>query len=1396
MSLFMMAVVSCSKEETPIEQQFGDNAKVTYTVNVPTAVQTKTAGDGNTVSTLYYEVFYGDNTSSKTHIDNTAPVVNGEATITLDLVKEQTYTILFWAQKDNGVYDATELTSVKVDYANVGGKLLANQESFDAFYAAETITIKSQEANNHEITLTRPFAQLNMGTKDKDAAAALGVEISTTKVKVSSLPTQFNVFDGKVSGEQNDVEFTLAQLPQEELKVDVNGDGTDESYYYLSLNYLLLSDATDKTLVDITATFDVANDAYEDITLKLSGVPVERNYRTNIVGNLLTSATNFSIVVDEKFAKPDHTRDVWNGSIKAVAEVDGVYTITEAAELAWVAQQVNSGANSFYGKTVRLINDIDLNGVEWTKIGTSVQNSFQGTFEGAAIVKSEPATYPTIHNLYITNGNCAGLFGTICNGAKLQNFNLKGVRITGERQLGAVVGCTYSPIDNVTVEDAVITAVPVKYFNSEANREEYDNGDKVGGIVGLVGQSAKLTNSKVTKALLQGYRDLGGIVGCTQNSYPTEISGCAVNDIKLVVTPAFAPYNKDTQPGAVGAIRGGTRSNSGDIIKDNNEGQITKVNFVAEGVGINDSEEYEILNLEGFKWLRDAVNGGNAFAGKVVNLATDIDLKNELWTPIGNSETNSFKGAFNGNNHTISNLHIEQSEGKAGLFGYVGRDSGSNDGVVYGSLKNLKIHNVNMKIKSGAALCGNLFRGEVSGIELTGNVKIEGTAQNVAGVVGYHYGNLSDITVNVSEGSYVYSPQGYVGGVAAYSGEGSYTKKNIHSNINVKGEYECVGGLFALAQYGNVIENCSSNAIVENITPVESNNRYLRTGGIVGGWVDNSSSDVVLNNCSFTGEVKASRKDGVKATILPHNGIVGFSYNSNGVARLKINGKVYADVYKSDGLAAAVKNENVTVFMSAGPWNDGTIVPFSLPSTIADNVTVQGVKEAILNMDGVSIPGNVDNLTLQGMTVNWKAGFTSGFAQSTGHNYVDVTFNGAFFCLGQYAKFDGCTFNLNNNDYLWTYSSDVDFVDCTFNCENGKGVLIYNEGYADVDVSFNNCSFVASVGARTGNGQPVAAIEINNQHGKKYNVVINNSTANDKFAYNQAIWRVKDECVENGKVKDVKVIVDGVYNVTSAEDLHSLLTELTDKGSGSNKVNITSDIDMTGEEWTPIKVDGYHGADVITVYGNGKTIKGLKAPLFAGGFAGGSGIVIKDLTIDASDIVSTNTIGSGAFIESVDSMDEITMTNCHVKNSKITGGNGSRTGGLIGWTAGYNNVNDGPVKTYITIDNCSVINCEITCNGSVGGIYGHAGNNAWTYSTVKNCTVKDCKLVSTDDGGWRVGVVVGTANVGELTISNITESGNTLTQTGKTAPAGQSNLYGRFVPGSTGKLTINGVQIK
>ena len=287
------------------------------------------------------------------------------------------------------------------------------------------------------------------------------------------------------------------------------------------------------------------------------------------------------------------------------------------------------------------------------------------------------------------------------------------------------------------------------------------------------------------------------------------------------------------------------------------------------------------------------------------------------------------------------------------------------------------------------------------------------------------------------------------------------------------------------------------------------------------------------------------------------------------------------------------------------------------------------------------------------------------------------------------------------------------------------------------------------------------------------------------------------------------VIIDNKYvlgtetpkqtvTVATAEELKEKLTRLTSAGSGNNVINIDGDFQLAnGETWTPVTVDGYNGAGVITINGNGHTIKGLNAPLIAGGFAGKSGVVIKDLTLENVTINdTTSNQGIGAFIGNVDSMPQIDLDNCHLINSNITSTDGARVGGLIGWTSGYNNPNDGPVNTCVSITNCSVENCAITAKGSVDAIIGHAGANPATYHTITGCTVKDCTLTSTDDGGWRVGVVVGTANVGEVTIKNITTDNNTVTQTGKTAPEGQSDLYGRFVPGETGKLTIDNIEIK
>ena len=83
--------------------------------------------------------------------------------------------------------------------------------------------------------------------------------------------------------------------------------------------------------------------------------------------------------------------------------------------------------------------------------------------------------------------------------------------------------------------------------------------------------------------------------------------------------------------------------------------------------------EFHISEPQELEGLAQLVNSGMDFNGKTVYLDSDIDLDSyENWTPIGNSTEHYFTGEFNGNNHTISNLHIKTADGYYnGLFGII-----------------------------------------------------------------------------------------------------------------------------------------------------------------------------------------------------------------------------------------------------------------------------------------------------------------------------------------------------------------------------------------------------------------------------------------------------------------------------------------------------------------------------------------------------------------------------------------------------------------------------------------------------------------------------------------------------------------------------------------------------
>ena len=296
---------SCSTEDNGLSSSENNLKQVTLKVSADGAL-TRAISDGTSVDQLVYRVFdkNGNAITTLNKTTETATDLLSGHTVTLTLAKGQTYKIAFWAQKaDCAAYTVDDNMNVSIDYSGVN-----NDESRDAFF--KTVELTVNEDMTQDVTLKRPFAQINVGTTDADwtAATAAGLTVTQSKVTVKKAANKLNVVDGTVSGE-TDVTYTEANLPGEPLMVDADGDGTKDSYKYLSMCYVLPNDATDGTQKTLASTeFIFKPAAGTDVIIKdgLQNVPLQRNYRTNIVGDILTRSQQFKIVVDPAFDEPDN----------------------------------------------------------------------------------------------------------------------------------------------------------------------------------------------------------------------------------------------------------------------------------------------------------------------------------------------------------------------------------------------------------------------------------------------------------------------------------------------------------------------------------------------------------------------------------------------------------------------------------------------------------------------------------------------------------------------------------------------------------------------------------------------------------------------------------------------------------------------------------------------------------------------------------------------------------------------------------------------------------------------------------------------------------------------------------------------------------------------------------
>lgn len=520
-----------------------------------------------------------------------------------------------------------------------------------------------------------------------------------------------------------------------------------------------------------------------------------------------TDATSYTNVKAEAQI-PDHQWDGHKCSVcgtldeEFLSPVGGVYQVTTAEQLAWVADMVNSGHALM---DVRLADDIDLGGYEsWPMIGQGA-HLYRGHLDGQHHVLSHLSV-----NMPKTSG--VGLLGAVGSPCRVENLTLDAscsiLGLTHVGLIGHSQGAGYITLSGLGNQGSV-AAVPATSGGST------DAG--VGGIIGNSphGCKGQISNCWFTGTIPSGTSCafISGWTGTNQFSMDgcwstadtftgvgettcmarsgssgtaIAMTNCAATwgkQVTVLVPEAAASgelcyvvNGKDTEhpawhqtlgTDALPTLTGisvvyvvGTKNCDGTVAdgfgySNSNDGFVQKSHTIDPTTGLcstcgqpdqADDGYYLIGTAPALRWVANQINSG-AQTSMDFRLTANIDLAGENWTPIGNDAT-PFKGNMDGGRHTLSHMTVDTKD-VGGLFGT----------VTQGHLHDLLI-DATCSVKGGrysGGLIGHTTGSFTTNIERVGamcDVTCEGTGNNAAaGIIGNaNAGNVTNITACFSTG--------------------------------------------------------------------------------------------------------------------------------------------------------------------------------------------------------------------------------------------------------------------------------------------------------------------------------------------------------------------------------------------------------------------------------------------------------------------------------------------------------------------------------------------------------------------------------------------------------------------------------------------------------------------
>ncbi|MDO5398092.1 MAG: GLUG motif-containing protein [bacterium] len=631
----------------------------------------------------------------------------------------------------------------------------------------------------------------------------------------------------------------------------------------------------------------------------------------------------------------------WDGVTQTeppVAE-DGAYEISNGAQLAWLAEQVNTQKDNvgryigMANKNIRLMEDIDLSGFDWTPIGNYYYCPFAGSFDGNG---------HTVRGLSLgaaVNGSQGGLFGcvigsvsnlkvdavintarnaTSAGGKQEQNgigivagtvarrtFEYNNKEYTGSIEncsafgtltvidahserfyVGGIAGRNNGGIMSNNISCADITALPAGASPKEAETVFVGaiTGYNDGEILNTENPSPLSDKASVTISIHSANPNAGIVVGGNSGSIHDIDAESIVGGIpvKFEITKSTSAYEQNINIGGIaGRSEGGTISSCSAVF-----GSSYELNTNVSGAVLNYG------SIAGSIYASDEY--GENIEGGIITDCTASFYCNIDYEPIAKNIGGIVGNVLNEKSTitdctSTNNINITNTDAGINLGGTAGISNGVIDSCSAGGEFSI-ISSAQVNAGGIAGVSNNTVTDCISSGSLTSVCTSSDSLSRLGGISGASYGNVirSKFTGSISNKAV----QAYSGGIAGYAGFLSGTSVTAESDADktliskcdldksavVSGTY-ISGGIIGSAS--NVRINAANaegtvKGILSETENISDDNVSVAVGGIVG----TASTGLEIENSSVTSTLSSDTAAGAVYAVTGADNRISTSYLS------------------------------------------------------------------------------------------------------------------------------------------------------------------------------------------------------------------------------------------------------------------------------------------------------------------------------------------------------------------------------------------------------------------------------------------------------------------------------------------------------------------------------------